>query len=413
MKNRALSVGPALAVGLVLLLAAAGTAQLAPGKIVVGDSSGNLWLLDTKAAAPTLFVTLPSAVYGIDVDYHGDLICGGSTILWKVTPTGRVSTILQGSPLVSLQGDVEVNQNGNFYVTSMGSSTIWEMTHGGVVITTYAVTTSSRTWGLGIDPRDGTLYVAGYSTIHQINPGTGQVKDIASGSPFTFLQGAHFGPRGTFVAADQNSNGLYEIDPQGKVVTVYAGAPLGDIEGVDHHYSGSYVLSDDGSPGTVRNAVFLVTVSSPAVVTTMAAGGSFGDLNGCAVVPALRVARASANPKPGGKALLAVTSNGAAMDQYVFASSLSAGAGIPLPGGLRFPLDPDGLFFATAQNLLPGLFQNYRGALDVAGSAGLTIAVPNIPGLVGITIHTAGLTLNRNTLTGVHLISNVATVKIE
>jgi len=404
-----------LLLGLVVALLAgvSSPAQLTPGKIVVGDSSGNLWLVDIKGGTPSLFVKVPSAVYGIDVTAAGDLICGGSAILWKVTRTGQVSTIKQGSPLVSLQGDVEVNRNGNFYVTSMGSASIWEMTDQGVVITTYTVTGSTRTWGLGIDPRDGMIYVAGYSTVHQINPGTGQVKNIASGSPFTFMQNAHFGPRGTFVLGDQNSNGLFEIDPTGKVVTVFAGAPLGDIEGVDYHHSGVYVLSDDGSPGSVRNAVFLVTAGSPRALTTLTSGGSFGDLNGCAVVPAMNVTRVSANPKPGGKVALGVTSNGAAGELYVFASSLSANSGTPLPGGLRFPLDPDGLFFATAANLLPTLFQNYRGHLGVDGTANLTIQVPSLAALVGLTIHTAGLTVNLAAPTGIHVISNVATVQVE
>ena len=410
---RRLVFGFLLATGIVSLLAAPGPAQLAPGDIVTGDSSGNLWRLDVQSGVPTLFAKLPSAVYAIEVDYHGDLICGGSAILWKVTSTGQISTILQGTPLTSLQGDVEVNQNGNFYVSSMGSPSIWEMTHQGVVITTYTITVSTRSWGLGIDPRDGTIYVAGYSTIHKINPGTGQVQNIATGSPFTFLENATFGPQGAFVVADQNSDALYAIDPVGQVTTVYAGKPLGDVEGVDLHYSGVYVLSDSSPSVAGGNAVFLVTTSSPAVLTTLSAGSPLVGLNGCAVVPALHVARASANPRPGQKAYLAIASNGAARDPYVFASSLSAGQGIPLGHGLRFPLDPDPLFFATAQNLLPGLFQNYSGILDIAGSAGLTIQVPNIPALAGITLHTAGLTLNRNTLTGVHLISNVETVTIE
>ena len=393
-----------------VFLSLTATAQLSPGIIVVGASNGQLWTVDLKGTATT-FVKLPGSVYGIDVDYNGDLICGGSAILWKVTPTGSISTILQGAPLTSLQGDAEVNQNGNVLVTSMGSSSVWEMTHKGVVVTTYTLTGSTRSWGLGIDRRDSMIYVAGLTTIHQIDPGTGKVRNIATGSPFTFLQGGHFGPSGAFAVGDQNSNGLYEIDPQGAVFTIFKGAPLGDIEGVDYHRIGAYVLSDDGSPGTVRNAVFLV-FPKPVALTTLVSGGSFGDLNGCAVVPEVHVARLTANPSPGKRGVLAVTSSGAARDQYAFASALSANTGIPLPGGLRFPLDPDGLFFATASNLLPTIFQNYRGVLNIAGQTHLTIDVPNNPALVGLTLYTAGLTLNRNTPTGIHLVSNVERIQI-
>lgn len=162
----------------------------------------------------------------------------------------------------------------------------------------------------------------------------------------------------------------------------------------------------------MRNGVFLVSTKAPATLTTLVAGGSFGDLNGCAVVPELHVARLTANPSPGKMGMLTVTSSGAARDYYAFASSLSASTGIPLPGGLHFPLDPDGLFFATAGNLLPTIFRDYRGFLDIAGQTHLTIVVPNVPALVGLTVYTAGLTLNRNTPTGIHLVSNVAGMQI-
>ena len=58
------------------------------------------------------------------------------------------------------------------------------------------------------------------------------------------------------------------------------------------------------------------------------------------------------------------------------------------------------------------IFRNYRGTLDIAGQAQLAILVPNNPALVGLTLYTAGLTLNRNTPTGIHLVSNVETMQI-
>jgi len=385
--------------------------QLAPGTILVADS-GTLWTVDLSGTR-TSFVMPGSNVYGMDIDYNGDLICGASATILKISGAGAVTTIKTGTPLVSLIGDIEINQNGNFYVTSMGSPSVWEMDVNGVIITTYTLTGSTRAWGIGLDPRDGAIYVSGYSTVHKIDPGTGNVKNIASGAPFTFLQSGHFGPNGTYVLADQNSHGIYEVDPAGKLTTVYAGTPFGDIgEGLDYHRSGFYVCADDSPGAGARNAVFLVSPGNPAVITTLASGSPFSDLNGCAVVPELHVFMVSGNPSPGTRATLGVTSSGAALGIYAFASALSNKHGIPLPGGKVLPLDPDGIFFATASNLLPTIFLNYQGILDISGMATLHIAVPNMKALVGITVYTAGITLHTASSTGIHLVSNAAAMTI-
>jgi len=95
---------------------------------------------------------------------------------------------------------------------------------------------------------------------------------------------------------------------------------------------------------------------------------------------------ASLPPKPGNE--IRFVMRGFPNAQYVAASSLG-NVGIPLPDGRIIPLAPDSMFLATAQNFLPTLFKNYRGSMDGNGDAACSIDLPNLPALVGITVHTA------------------------
>ena len=50
------------------------------------------------------------------------------------------------------------------------------------------------------------------------------------------------------------------------------------------------------------------------------------------------------------------------------------------------------MFFLTARNLLPGIFQNFSGVLDGCGTAQARIAIPNLPALVNLKLHAAFVT---------------------
>jgi len=64
-------------------------------------------------------------------------------------------------------------------------------------------------------------------------------------------------------------------------------------------------------------------------------------------------------------------------------------AGIPLGDGRTNPLGPDNLLLASATNVLPGLFRNYQGKLDGNGDGRISIALPKISALTGVTLYTA------------------------
>jgi hypothetical protein len=96
---------------------------------------------------------------------------------------------------------------------------------------------------------------------------------------------------------------------------------------------------------------------------------------------------------------------------YVAAASLSAGFGIPL-GVRTFPLDPDPLFVATANNWLPQIFGAFRGVLNTQGRAVASIHAPADPRLVGQSIHVAFLTLDSTKPFGVRTISKAKKLTI-
>lgn len=87
-------------------------------------------------------------------------------------------------------------------------------------------------------------------------------------------------------------------------------------------------------------------------------------------------------PNPGNTIELAM--RGDANATYV--AAISAGTGpIALGPTSGIPLSPDNFFFASLQ----GVFGNLVGVLDRNGDGTLKIAIPNVPGLAGISFYTA------------------------
>jgi len=83
--------------------------------------------------------------------------------------------------------------------------------------------------------------------------------------------------------------------------------------------------------------------------------------------------------------------------------------GIPI--ARRFiPLAADSMFFLTAMNLIPVMFQQFQGVLSGAGAAQAKIAIPNMPALVNIKIYGAFITYPG--AAGVNAISNPFTFVI-
>ena len=97
---------------------------------------------------------------------------------------------------------------------------------------------------------------------------------------------------------------------------------------------------------------------------------------------------------------------------YILALSLT-GLTPGLPIDRRFiPLVADNLFFTTAANQIPAIFQNFSGVLSAGGTAQATFNIPNLPPLVSIPVYGAFITAPGGP-SGVNTISNPFTFTIQ
>ena len=89
---------------------------------------------------------------------------------------------------------------------------------------------------------------------------------------------------------------------------------------------------------------------------------------------------------------------------YVVGSALGGG---PIPIDTRWlNLSLDAMLDASVNGYLPMIFQNYAGILNASGKATATLNIPNLPGLKGIRIYTAFLTLKQGAPSNIQSISN-------
>ncbi|MBN2490676.1 MAG: hypothetical protein JXQ29_07495 [Planctomycetes bacterium] len=98
--------------------------------------------------------------------------------------------------------------------------------------------------------------------------------------------------------------------------------------------------------------------------------------------------------------LSAVTEGG-----KIYGTALTASGLMPVfkIGRRYIPLTPDHVFVATVTNQLPGIFVGFQGVLSASGAGQAKIALPAIPGLVGVKIDACFVTYDA---AGVRTISN-------
>jgi len=89
---------------------------------------------------------------------------------------------------------------------------------------------------------------------------------------------------------------------------------------------------------------------------------------------------------------------------YQAGTSLGAG---PIPIDTRqLDLSPDALLAVTVMGYWPSVFSGYRGVIDAKGQARATIHVPSLPALIGVGLHSAFVTLDPASPSGIRSISN-------
>ncbi len=112
----------------------------------------------------------------------------------------------------------------------------------------------------------------------------------------------------------------------------------------------------------------------------------------------------SGSGAPGTSIMLSLLAAADAGLTYQVGSSLGGG---PIPIGNRLlGLSLDAILDASVNGYLPMIFQNYTGVLDASGKGTARINIPNLPGLKGVRLHTAFLTLKLGAPLGIESISN-------
>jgi hypothetical protein len=119
---------------------------------------------------------------------------------------------------------------------------------------------------------------------------------------------------------------------------------------------------------------------------------------------------ASGKPSPGGAVTLNLSAPADGGLAYQIGSSLGTG---PIPIDTRtLGLSADPLLVASVSGWLPTVFKDYAGILDSAGAGKGTINIPNSSVLVGLKIHSAFLTLDTSSPSGIKSISPTETFSI-
>jgi hypothetical protein len=110
--------------------------------------------------------------------------------------------------------------------------------------------------------------------------------------------------------------------------------------------------------------------------------------------------RGGAQPQPGKTVIVEL--RGYPGQAYQAATALAT-SGIGLGPASAIPLQFDGVFFTSLFGLAPVVFQDFTGRLDLGGDGRVSVAIPLLPALVGVSFFTAFVNFDS---TGITAISN-------
>ncbi len=113
--------------------------------------------------------------------------------------------------------------------------------------------------------------------------------------------------------------------------------------------------------------------------------------------------RVTGSLAPGGSATFQVETP--SRPNRPFRLGLSMGAGGFMLGAFHVPVTPDNLFFGTAAAL--------GGTLDSTGSGSLTLPIPPVPALIGLTLYVTGAVLEPGQALPIGVVLNRVTVQIQ
>jgi hypothetical protein len=120
--------------------------------------------------------------------------------------------------------------------------------------------------------------------------------------------------------------------------------------------------------------------------------------------------RAKGNPWPDRMVTLLLSSSDSPDRPYQLGTALGQG---PIPIDTRkIDLQFDALLYCSVNNLCVDVFQQFTGILDAVGQGQASLRIPGDQRLVGVTVHTAFVTLDPAAPSGIRSISNTIPVTI-
>jgi Ca2+-binding RTX toxin-like protein len=265
-----------LALVLVLLTLASGTALAKPGDLLVGDNIGDIVRVNPGTGLQTQVATSAAMqdASGIAFTRSGKLLVADydagpsdSGIIFKVDPKTGSVVPLAGTNLLQ-PVHLELLANGTLYVPDLDS--VPNRTFKVNPITGATSPLSGSLLGnYGIDQlANGTLVVSvlDSSSIVRMNPRTGAFSTIASGPPLENPADLDVGPNGLIYVADSgagaaNKGALIEVNPRnGAMRTVADGDLFDDPPAVAIAPNGKAYLAQ----GSAANDVFSVDLRTGA-----------------------------------------------------------------------------------------------------------------------------------------------------
>lgn len=269
--------------------------------------------------------------------------------------------------------------NGNLYVAGFSSNNIGEYKTDGTFVRVHTATGLLGTNCVAFR-KDGGFYAASAftNTVLQFTP-TGTFVRSLSGFGLSSPMGIAIWNGEVYVAGGGSSN-IVVFDSAGKALRQIRHADMSGPQGLAFTHDGILVASNYFNNkvtwfdrnGTHRRTVAPKSASVPRSVAF---------LHGASL-------EYSGNPKVGVPFAVSMRSPFDPFRVYATALALAKTPGLRLADGRVFDLTPDALFFTSIG------FPSFVGALDGNGSARVTVLFPNLPGLKGLTVYGAGLTVD-------------------
>jgi len=341
-------------------------------------AQSNLLAISSTGFPTTIVQGIPGAVNGYALD--GDdtwIVAAGSTSLFGVNhSSGALSSFILVGP--GLFNDVAILREAgihyviaDFQTTAAVAPKVLGADRNGITTTIFsAANTLNRMSSIEVDPKTGDLL-------------TGDFDGPTTNPPE---------PNGGVEFNRVARNG--QVTP----LTSFVGANTIKVNPDDTAWVAGFVISPSFTTAVMRydlasNAVITI-VTIPAIPANPPAPAIPWSISGLEVYGSRPL---TCNGQGGPNAVINITIKSqrprAVGAAYQLALALGRRPGFKTPNGEILHLDvTDSLFAITAQNLLPFLFQNFAGNLNVVGAAQAKVQLPGtFPTRLGLTVFCAGV----------------------